>query len=523
MRLFWWQQLSLLILIQLVQPSRTSYKIYAEALVTFKSRVGSPEISTGRIGKYPCRKQWTLLNYYKLKDPCVVVFVKFPGISSIPLRPNKVNLAPFAPRLFVTQSSINLEKELHKPRSRRIAYIVDGDSNVPTLTFVQKTDDKKPKQKVAAIIGGVVAALLVVIIAILVYIYLKRLKRVVRRTSDTSSSTPSPHVEWTRGDTSPYAVALSPYDTHNLRQLTILELEQATRNFNENNIIGQGRFGLVYKGLLQDGSIVAIKRRLHAPTQYFFQEVKHIARVNHMHILRLIGYCQDTSQQLLVYDYLPNGNVGNHLYDAEGLPIGKLSLWQRLSVALGAAKGLARLHSLVPPLLHMNFRTSNVLLNDNFTPKVSDYGLTRLLNKGHYAGSSSAIDCFLDPELDSLKEFSERGDVYSFGVFLLELISGREANGRNQLNSGNNLILQARDCEELERFVDNTLGNFTLEAATKQMMELALRCIDASEQRPQMKIVVQELERIQTREISHFQIEVHEEIGAVTLGSELFK
>ncbi|PRQ33570.1 putative protein kinase RLK-Pelle-RLCK-IXa family [Rosa chinensis] len=521
MRLFWWQQLPLLILIQLLQPSRTSYKIYAEALLTFKSRVGSPELSGGQIGKYPCLKQWTFLKYYKLKDPCVP-FGTFPGISSIPLRSNRVNLAPFAPSLFMSQSSIDVQKELHKPRNRRIADIVDGDSSVPTFTPVQEAGDKKPKQKVAAIIGGVAAAFLVVIVVILVYIYLTRVKRVVRRTSDTSSSTPSPHVEWTRGDTSPYAVALSPYDTHNLRQLSILELEQATSNFNENNIIGQGRFGLVYKGLLQDGSIVAIKRRLHAPTQYFFQEVKHIARVNHVHILRLIGYCQDTSQQLLVYDYLPNGNVGNHLYDAEGLPNGKLGLWQRLSVALGAAKGLAHLHSLVPPLLHMNFRTSNVLLDDNFTPKVSDYGLTRLLNKGHYAGSSSAIDCFLDPELDSSKKFSERGDVYSFGVFLLELISGREANGRNQLNLGDNLLLQAKDCEDLDRFVDKTLGDYTMQAATKQMMELALMCIEASEQRPHMKTVVQVLERIQAKEISHFHIEV-EEIGAVTLGSELFK
>lgn len=104
-------------------------------------------------------------------------------------------MAPFSPRLFVTQSSIHLQKEFHKPRNRRIADIVDGDSSVPTLTPVQEVGDKKPKQQVAAIIGGVAAALLVVIVVILVYIYLIRVKRVVRRTSDTSSSTPSPHGE----------------------------------------------------------------------------------------------------------------------------------------------------------------------------------------------------------------------------------------------------------------------------------------------------------------------------------------
>ncbi|ONI00666.1 hypothetical protein PRUPE_6G101300 [Prunus persica] len=527
MRLFWWQQLPLLLLIQLLEPSRTGYKIYAEALQTFKSRVGGPQLFNGQIGRCPCLRQWKIVNCHK---------DRFSGICSVPRRANTVNLSPFSPRLVVAHSSIQLQKELHKPRNRRIAAIVDGDNGAPTLTPVQEARGNNPrKQKVAALIGGVAAALLVVIIVVLVYICLMRVKRFIRRTSETGSSAPSPSVEWERGNMSPYAVALSLYNTQNLRQLTILELEQATCNFNEINIIGQCRFGLVYKGLLQDGSIVAIKRRLHAPTQYFFHEVKRIAHVNHVHVLRLIGYCQDASQQLLVYEYLPNGNVGNHLY------------------------GLAHLHNLVPPLLHMYFRTSNVLLDENFTAKVSDYGLTKLLVKGHHAGSSSTIDYFRDPELDLSKKFSEKSDVYSFGVFLLELISGREANGRIQLSSGDNLILQnlhvmllgrkcesekcslqlfflnpfssykfvlhlkAKGCNDLGRFVDKTLGDNSMQAA-KQMMELALMCIDASQQRLQMQIVVEELERIhRASEISHFHVKVDEEIGAVTLGSELFK
>ncbi|PQQ01745.1 putative serine/threonine-protein kinase PBL28 isoform X2 [Prunus yedoensis var. nudiflora] len=471
MRLFWWQQLPLLLLIQLLEPSRTGYKIYAEALQTFKSRVGGPQLFNGQIRRYPCIKQWKIVNCHK---------DRFSGIRSVPRRANTVNLSPFSPRLVVAHSSIQLQKELHKPRNRRIAAIVDGDNGAPTLTPVQEArGNNLRKQKVAALIGGVAAALLVAIIVVIVYICLMRVKRFIRRTSETESSVPSPP--------------------------------------------GQCRFGLVYKGLLQDGSIVAIKRRLHAPTQYFFHEVKRIARVNHMHVLRLIGYCQDASQQLLVYEYLPNGNVGNHLYDAEGLPIGKLGIRQRLSIALGAAKGLAHLHNLVPPLLHMYFRTSNVLLDENFTAKVSDYGLTKLLVKGHHAGSSSTIDYFLDPELDLSKKFSEKSDVYSFGVFLLELISGREANGRIQLSSGDNLILQAKGCNDLGRFVDKTFGDNSMQAA-KQMMELALMCIAASQQRLQMQIVIEELERIhRASEISHFHVEVDEEIGAVTLGSELFK
>ncbi|KAH0997124.1 hypothetical protein GBA52_020988 [Prunus armeniaca] len=402
---------------------------------------------------------------------------RFSGICSVPRRANTVNLSPFSPRLVVAHSSIQLQKELHKPRNRRIAAIVDGDNGAPTLTPVKEARGNNPrKQKVAALIGGVAAALLVVIIVVLVYICLMRVKRFIRRTSETESSVPSPPVEWERGNMSPYAVALSVYNTQNLRQLTVLELEQATCNFNEINIIGQCRFGLVYKGLLQDGSIVAIKRRRHAPTQYFFHEVKHIAHVNHVHVLRLIGYCQDASQQLLVHK-LVQGLVLIFLFCVNTI---------EFSPYFYSGPGLAHLHNLVPPLLHMYFRTSNVLLDENFTAKVSDYGLTKLLVKGHHAGSSSAIDYFLDPEY---------------------VIS----------------LTKAKGCNDLGRFVDKTLGDNSMQAA-KQMMELALMCIDASQQRLQMQIVVQELERIhRASEISQFHVEADEEIGAVALGSELFK
>lgn len=120
--------------------------------------------------------------------------------------------------------------------------------------------------------------------------------------------------ELERGDISPYPGAVSPIDTQNLKQLTILELKHATNNFSEINIIGEGSFGLAYKGLLQDGSLVVIKRHLHTQIQNFLHEVKHIARVHHRHLVKLVGFCEENHQQLLIYDYIPNGNVQNHLY-----------------------------------------------------------------------------------------------------------------------------------------------------------------------------------------------------------------
>ncbi|XP_044477516.1 probable serine/threonine-protein kinase PBL28 isoform X2 [Mangifera indica] len=477
MRLLWWQQLPLLIFIQLLHPSSINHNTYAEALLACKSALDSPGQSSDKIERYPCIRQRTCLSCHK---------------------------------------AIKADKH-HVSRNRRIAASLDGNS-VPTLTPLQQDNVKKPrKQRVAAIVGGIGAALIVVCFMVLVYICLMRIKRSIRRTSEAESSVPSPSAEMER--TYPYAGAVSPNGMRNLRQLAILELKHATNNFSDSNIIGEDSFGVVYMGLLQDGSMVAIKRHLHTPTQNFVHEVKRIGRVRNRHLVRLVGYCEENHQQFLVYDYICNGNVGNFLYDGEGLPIGKLNMRQRLSIATGAAKGLEHLHSLVPPLFHMHFRTRNVLLDENFTAKVSDYGLSKLVTEDHHVGSSSAIDCFLDPELIRTNRSSAENDVYSFGVFLLELISGQEANGRNLSNADQNLILQARRSRDVGDFMDKTVGDQTVEAA-KEMMELALQCVDSTQRRPSMRHIVVALEGIQEREISRLPSEY--EIGAVTLGSELF-
>ncbi|CAI0453030.1 unnamed protein product [Linum tenue] len=311
-----------------------------------------------------------------------------------------------------------------------------------------------------------------------------------------------------------------PPGTHFLRLLTIEELKLATRSFSDSNIIGEGLLGLVYKGLLLDGSIAVIKRNIYHPVQNFANEVRHIASVQNQHLVKLIGYCEDRQQQFLVTEYISDGNVGQYLYDSEGLPVGKLGIKRRLAIALGAAKGLRYLHSLVPPFLHMHFRTSNVLVDENFTAKVSDYGIYKWVAETPHPGSSSSVDHFLDPELNSSSDFSELSDVYSYGVFLLELISGREAHGKYQSNSDQNLLLQARD-SSLNDFVDKSLQ--AKDRTKRIMVDLALMCVDVSTRRPSMEKVVKALEWIRGRETGHVDYDHGEEIGAVKLGSELFK
>ncbi|GAB2278277.1 hypothetical protein Dimus_012966, partial [Dionaea muscipula] len=173
-----------------------------------------------------------------------------------------------------------------------------------------------------------------------------------------------------------------------VRCFDIEELSSATKNFGNQNLIGEGKFGEVYKGLLTDGMLVAIKKRPGAASQEFVDEAL-----------------------VVVHER-------------------KLEFKHRLSIALGAAKGLAHLHSLSPRLIQKDFKTSNVLVDEIFIPKVADAGIRNFLGRFDIAGPSSQLEAdevFLAPELKEFRRFSERSDANSFGVFLLELVSGQEA------------------------------------------------------------------------------------------------
>ncbi|KAG9129651.1 hypothetical protein Leryth_017729 [Lithospermum erythrorhizon] len=247
-----------------------------------------------------------------------------------------------------------------------------------------------------AIVGGVSAGLIFLIITIVSLWYcISRCRRLSNKNSETGSSEPSAVVELrTRG------LRSSSGASYSCRQFAVEELEQATKQFNENNLIGFGSFGLVYKGLLSDGSIVAIKRRSGPPKQEFVEEVGYFSRIRHRNVVSLLGYCQEGGYQMLVTEYLPNGSMCNHLYETEKESTSKLEFRQRLSIAIGAARGLCHLHTQQPPILHGNFRTANVMVDENFIAKVADAGLPKLLEKIEDAGpsQSSSVNVFRDPE-----------------------------------------------------------------------------------------------------------------------------
>lgn len=184
-------------------------------------------------------------------------------------------------------------------------------------------------KSLAAIIGGAAGAVaLVGISIILIWFYLFR-QTSVSRTSETGSSDPS-QVGRHGG------IELQMRDT---RRFAMEELSHATKNFNDKNLIGEGKFGEVYKGLLQDGMLVAIKKRRGVTSQEFVDEVRYLSSIQHRNLVTLIGYCQENNLQFLIYEYVPNGSVSSHLYGASQQPREKLEFKHRLSIAQGAAKG----------------------------------------------------------------------------------------------------------------------------------------------------------------------------------------
>ncbi|KAF5204169.1 kinase [Thalictrum thalictroides] len=374
-------------------------------------------------------------------------------------------------------------------------------------------------ESLATIVGGAAGGLAGVVLLIgFLWFYMSHCKKFSNKSSEAGSSDPSALVEWNREGGSTSARNQSLPGVQGTRQFTLEELEHATTQFNENNLIGDGSFGLVYKGLLHDGTVVAVKRRMGAPQRRFVEEVSYLSEISHRNLVTLLGYSQEDGFQMLVFEYLPNGSVCDHLHGKSSKT--QLEFKQRLSIALGAAKGLCHLHSLNPPVLHKNFKTSNVLVDENFIAKVADAGIVKLIETIVDASPSSRTsgrNVFQDTE-----DGSEMSDIYRYGIFLLEILSGEDTVQMNLLGSGGNMIRQVKSRVASNSIVDSRLaGSFTMEAM-KDLISLTLQCLSISEtEQPNMKTIVSELEQILEKEM-RWKTVMGEGTATVTLGSQLF-
>ncbi|XP_042008279.1 probable receptor-like protein kinase At2g42960 [Salvia splendens] len=284
---------------------------------------------------------------------------------------------------------------------------------------------------------------------------------------------------------------------------TLRDLEIATNRFSAENIIGEGGYGVVYRGKLANGSEVAVKKLLNNLGQAekeFRVEVEAIGHVRHKNLVRLLGYCIEGVQRMLVYEYVNNGNLEQWLHGAMRQH-GSLTWEARMKVLLGTAKALAYLHEAIEPkVVHRDIKSSNILITGEFNAKVSDFGLAKLLDSGESHITTRVMGTFgyVAPEYANTGLLNEKSDVYSFGVLLLEAVAGRDpvdyARPANEVNLVEWLKMMVGN-RRAEEVVDPILEVKPTTRSLKRALLVALRCVDPeSEKRPKMSQVVRMLD-----------------------------
>ncbi|OVA13320.1 Protein kinase domain [Macleaya cordata] len=301
----------------------------------------------------------------------------------------------------------------------------------------------------------------------------------------------------------------------NLKAFSFSELKSATRNFRPNSLIGEGGFGCVFKGWIDQqtlapsrpgsGMVVAVKKLKPEGFQghkEWLTEVNYLGKLHHPNLVKLIGYCMDGENRLLVYEFMPKGSLENHLYRRGAQP---LSWAIRMKVATGAARGLCFLHDAESQVIYRDFKASNILLDVEFNAKLSDFGLAKAGPTGdrtHVSTEVMGTHGYAAPEYVATGRLSARSDVYSFGVVLLELLSGRGAVDQTKSGVEQNLVDWAKpylgDKRKLFRMMDTKMEGQYPQKGAYMAATLALQCLSTEPKvRPQMAEVLAKLEEIQ--------------------------
>ncbi|KAK3158147.1 hypothetical protein QOZ80_2AG0133450 [Eleusine coracana subsp. coracana] len=284
---------------------------------------------------------------------------------------------------------------------------------------------------------------------------------------------------------------------------TLKELEAATEMFSDEKVIGEGGYGIVYHGVLENGTQVAVKNLLNNRGQAekeFKVEVEAIGRVRHKNLVRLLGYCAEGNQRMLVYEYVDNGTLEQWLHGDVG-PISPLTWDHRMKIILGTAKGLMYLHEgLEPKVVHRDVKSSNILLDKHWNAKLSDFGLAKLLGSERSYVTTRVMGTFgyVAPEYAGTGMLNETSDVYSFGILIMEIISGRVPVDYNRPPGEVNLVdwlktmVSSRNSDGV---VDPKMSKKPTSRALKKALLVALRCVDPdASKRPRMGHVIHMLE-----------------------------
>ncbi|KAI3757325.1 hypothetical protein L6452_04860 [Arctium lappa] len=357
--------------------------------------------------------------------------------------------------------------------------------------LVGPSGTRTKSSKIGVIVGSAVGGCVFVVLLVLAGMY-----AFCQKERETQESSPFALWDATSGSVGvPQPKGVKPFSFE--------ELSKYTNNFSETNNIGTGGYGMVYRGSLPNGQLIAIKRATQGSTQgrlEFKTEIELLSRVHHKNLVSLVGFCFDQGEQMLVYEYIVNGTVKDSLSGRSGI---RLDWMRRLGIALGAAKGLQYLHDLAdPPIIHRDVKTNNILLDEELVAKVADFGISKSLgdaNRTHVTTQVKGTMGYMDPEYYMTEQLTQKSDVFSFGVVLLELITARNPieKGKYIVKEVKQILNKSKDLYDLREVLDPTIGLISELKGFERFVDVALRCVEETgSQRPTMSDVVKEIEYI---------------------------
>ncbi|KAF3455226.1 hypothetical protein FNV43_RR05674 [Rhamnella rubrinervis] len=302
----------------------------------------------------------------------------------------------------------------------------------------------------------------------------------------------------------------------NLKSFTFSDLKTATKNFHRESILGEGGFGWVFKGWIDgntfapakpgSGMVVAVKKLKRESFQghkEWLAEVNYLGQLRHENLVKLVGYCSESENRLLVYEFMPKGSLENHLFRRGVQPI---SWSMRMNIAIDAARGLSFLHSLDPSVIYRDLKASNILLDSDFSAKLSDFGLARDGPTGdntHVSTRVMGTRGYAAPEYVATGHLTPKSDVYSFGVVLLELLSGRRAMDDERAGGAEETLVDwakpflQGDSRRMLRIMDTRLGGQYPKKGAQAAAALALQCLHTDpKNRPLMIDVLAKMEQL---------------------------